>query len=92
VPSVRKPSSHYLFHFICAPLPLGANGNKPVDMSPSVIGAPLGAADLETWGSPVLQENRDLELQAFHTTAVLDGNWNAEESHTAKRISAWNMP
>lgn len=47
-------------------------------MTLPVIGAALGTAGLETWRDWILEKNRDLELQAFHTAAVLDDDWSAE--------------
>ena len=58
-------------------------------MSLPVIGAALGTAGLETWRDWVLDKNRDLELQAFHTAAVLDGDWSAEVAHTRKLLDGY---
>jgi hypothetical protein len=57
---------------------------KRDDMSLPVIGAALGTAGLETRRDWILEKNRDLELQAFHTAVVLDGDWSAKAAHTCK--------
>jgi sugar phosphate isomerase/epimerase len=59
------------------------------DMSLPVIGAALGTAGLETWRDWILEKNRDLELQAFHTAAVLDSDWSAEAAHTRKLLEGY---
>ena len=58
-------------------------------MSLPVIGAALDTAGLETWRNWILDKNRDLELQAFHTAAVLDSNWSAEAAHTRKLLDGY---
>ncbi len=58
-------------------------------MSLPVIGAALGTEGLQTWRNWILDKNRDLELQAFHTAAVLDGDWSAEAEHTRKLLDGY---
>jgi sugar phosphate isomerase/epimerase len=58
-------------------------------MSLPVIGAALGTAGLETWRDWILEKNRDLELQAFHTAAVLDSDWSAEAARTRKLLDGY---
>ena len=53
-------------------------------MTPPVIGAALGTADLETYRDWILEKQRDLELQSFHAPDVLGGDWQPE----ADRINA----
>ncbi|UYV37270.1 sugar phosphate isomerase/epimerase [Rhodobacteraceae bacterium D3-12] len=53
-------------------------------MTPPVIGAALGTADLETHRDWILEKQRDLELQSFHAPDVLGGDWQPE----ADRINA----
>ncbi|MDO9525434.1 MAG: sugar phosphate isomerase/epimerase family protein [Gemmobacter sp.] len=55
-------------------------------MSLPVIGAALGTAGLETWRDWILDKQRDVELQAFHTSSVLNGDWTAEAAHTRKLL------
>ncbi|MFG6543320.1 sugar phosphate isomerase/epimerase family protein [Sulfitobacter sp. M22298] len=47
-------------------------------MTPPVIGAALGTADLEIHREWILDKQRDLELQSFHAPDVLGGNWQPE--------------
>ncbi|MCO8146117.1 sugar phosphate isomerase/epimerase [Rhodovulum tesquicola] len=58
-------------------------------MALPVIGAALDTAGLEIWRDWILEKNRDLELQAFHTAAVLDGDWSAEAAHTRKLLDGY---
>jgi sugar phosphate isomerase/epimerase len=44
-------------------------------MTLPVIGAALSNAELATYQDWILEKDRDLELQSFHTAAVLDGDW-----------------
>lgn len=53
-------------------------------MTPPVIGAALGTADLEHYRDWILEKQRDLELQSFHTADVLNGDWQPE----ADRVKA----
>lgn len=54
-----------------------------------VIGAALGTADLETYRTWILDRNRDLELQAFHTAKTLNGDWSAEAAHTCALLDGY---
>lgn len=58
-------------------------------MSLPVIGAALGTAGLETWRDWILEKDRDLELQSFHTAAELDRDWSAEAAHTRKLLDGY---
>lgn len=44
-------------------------------MTVPVIGAALGANELETYRDWILEKQRDLELQSFFDAAVLSGDW-----------------
>lgn len=46
-------------------------------MTLPVIGACLMIEDLETYRDWLIERQRDLELQSFHDSAVLDGDWQA---------------
>jgi sugar phosphate isomerase/epimerase len=59
-------------------------------MSPPVIGAALGTAGLELWRDWILEKDRDLELQAFHSAAVLESDWSAEAARTRKLLDGYS--
>lgn len=59
-------------------------------MSLPVIGAALGTADLELWRDWVLEKDRDLELQAFHSAAVLESDWSAEAAQTRALLDGYS--
>ena len=58
-------------------------------MTPPVIGAALGTAQLEHYRDWILEKDRDLELQAFHAPEALDGDWSAEAEHTRKLLDGY---
>lgn len=54
-----------------------------------VIGAALSTKDLETYRDWILERDRDLEIQSFHTAEVLNSDWSAEAAHIRKLLDGY---
>ena len=55
-------------------------------MSLPLIGAALATASLDRWLPWIREHDRDLELQAFTTADVLEGDWRALATATRERL------
>lgn len=54
-----------------------------------VIGAALSTKDLETYRDWILERDRDLEIQSFHTAEVLNSDWSAEAAQIRKLLEGY---
>lgn len=58
--------------------------------TPPVIGAALTTAELATYRDWILEKDRDLELQSFHASDVLDGDWSGLATETNRLLDGYN--
>lgn len=56
----------------------------------SVIGAALTNAELMVWRDWILEKDRDLELQSFHSAAALDGDWRPLADQVNEMLAGYN--
>lgn len=56
----------------------------------AVIGAALTNEDLETYRDWILEKDRDLELQSFHSAEVLDSDWQPMADHVKALLAGYN--
>lgn len=54
-----------------------------------VIGAALAVTELETYRSWLLDKQRDLELQTFHSAEVLNGDWRPLAEEARKQLDGY---
>lgn len=54
-----------------------------------VIGAALAVTELETYRSWLLDKQRDLELQTFHSAEVLNGDWHPLAEEARKQLDGY---
>jgi len=55
-----------------------------------VIGAALTNAELTVWRDWILEKDRDLELQSFHSAAALDGDWRPLADQVKELLAGYN--
>lgn len=54
-----------------------------------VIGAALAVTELETYRSWLMDKQRDLELQTFHSAEVLNGDWRPLAEEARKQLDGY---
>lgn len=54
-----------------------------------VIGAALAVTELETYRSWLMDKQRDLELQTFHSAEVLNGDWRPLAEEVRKQLDGY---
>lgn len=58
-------------------------------MNVPVVGAALGLTDLEFYRDWILEKQRDLELQSFHDSSVLAGDWQPIADRARKLLDGY---